>query len=172
MLHHHQSHDVAVRRQIGLDVEKRGEVIDVTVQQRVLAEFTGRIGADNIAHVRLIAMVAGDVPSPPAFVQRAVMIDEGPAVERFAAMVGKKGACQMSGNLQGIGRHVAGETVCGADELGWLFGRLRQGVKHASLLGIDCRNLQSRTPRSPTDVGLVIEVNRPRCFGADQLAVQ
>ena len=103
VLHHHQSHDVAVPAEI---IVGREEIIE---RSKIGTRFAIKLGiavrslADLIAHVAHLAMSARDIPSAPPLLEIAGVIREKGAAAKLwiSGLVGENTSHQVAGNTLG-----------------------------------------------------------------------
>src|SRR5688572_2553962 len=74
MLQHHDRHNVAMGSDILVRAEKAAELFDISGVIRLFLLLLEGGFADEIPAMRLLAMLAADVPAAPAFLERRPMI--------------------------------------------------------------------------------------------------
>ena len=133
------------------------------------------IGSQDVASMSGLAMSAADVPPPPAFGERRVVVHDlrAEAQQRFASIVRKNRPGEDCWNIANEGATVTAQAVGVADKT-----RCRavapvgiKRIEHRAEHGIDRDDFHEPT-RDPTHVSVVGEIERARMFRPDAAALK
>ena len=174
MLEDHEGDDVAAGRERFRRIEKRAEVGEVAAPAG-LGGVAREVGvADEIAPMRLRAVLSGDIPAGPAVGERRAVVDVADFARRLqlAARVRGHGAQDVAGHAERALAAVALQAVRGARELRLAHLFLLQRVENAAEFRIDGGDLHDRRARDVTDVDVVAEIKRARILRRDGAALE
>ena len=175
MTKHEMRNDVARSSEISGRVDVLGEIGDVGAGGSI--QLLGMVLAlnDHITHVRLSAVRAGDIPSAPAFAQRALLAgDERLGSDGLSSRGrGENRSEQDAGDAARSGRDVALRAIqLGALEDGMVALVLVQYIEDGALHRIERNELEHFSVVHLADVNVVIEVERARSLRRDLFVLE
>ncbi len=179
VLEHGQRHDIALAAGITAGVEIGAEVLDVVAAVAQLAQLLAAttLAQREVAQVRALAHAAGHIPAAPAHVERGGIIHVGAGsdaalVRRMVHGRREHHHARHAATTHRIGI-VAGEAATAlAGELRRILAPVLDAVENRTLVRIHRGQLDQRAVLHEPDVGIVVEVHRPRRLWRDMFNLQ